>query len=1688
MLVQIETEEGEDAQRLLPDLVVSLADVILQLPVGTSLSDSDLGMLDNLCGALLEKYATALNVRRFLFERAFYFLLYALHTLDVRLSADAKGGDGRALSLFLERAVYRNIIFSVLPELSSGFSPPGVPAVAFQKPQPCVRFARFWASIGQGHNDWLRRRAAAVDLELEAAHKAVQQQVYGRVWQAIIRIVSKLDFSFDTDAAKDGESADAPREGQVDKDDDEDEAQGAHNAILFTQASGMTGRERPRSTRDVHIFLNLVDFSRMLLDDVEPEFFKDSCHVFCETVIRLASRHTLFSGFFKLLTAAMKSARQGHFFRGLSLELVHNPRNSSGVGPRSDVDDMDVDGERECRGGARGDGDGGGNISRQSNIKLCFIVTSKFAREMLARTESCFDDLLVAMLETILVLPREMRDLSLQVPALKLALKLGVNYDVIAKVALDSLEEWVEDSDPHLHRYLYEILPLLEVYFRPQEQGEGSTKGAISIDKKDSQYKYQMRKKAGFRTRKKGSASTSSQTERKSLALRAVKLLGKLGSDERWLAGMAEKEAFETCQLNTTQALLKLKDFTFGNSGQDVTPAVDYQPSLDCVLPRVMFLAESSVDRQTKVASCELLHALVTAAIGFHAQAPEDKYKKLLASILPCVLRLAVDGDPVSFQLFQPLIMQMIHWYTTKERYVEVAEALLNAVLGGIESQDNGKLREASSQFLAEFVRWTLKGLTDPRNMEDPKSVKSLLYRVYGLLNHPSATKRLGAYLAVKQLASVLKQNARNHSAIVDQFLLELLHNGIMSLRLCQLDEPSMGTEKSAVDALDKLGRLMRLHNPGSDARTFAELFKEPRVSSKGLDKRPRRSHEDLESFAAWVYSQVALHEKPARRYCMKTLPPLAKLLHKDGPKGWVVAKSSGERCGFAARFEDNLLSQDPIDKQPLKNLTARYGRLETALDVYTWLLQLDYARPSHLFKEQASDVAESFGQFVEQSEREVACLFPTATPNERRKHALQKSRCIYAELKLVHMALSTYDSKEHKAIPQPLVSPQMLRMLVLCLLAPGSKLGLDELGDPVVDLEIPRMFKQFCFTLRQKSTALWERLQAAVTDVLSSPDLELGDLQRTLESVGSDSFAMLLRGHIHLSDAQLAVGQGEDAGETLFEKGVKMWLWEVHFKEKGEFEPSFKALAHSLLQVALRRLKMPKQVWGLFSGLNKIERWRESPDWAFYLELREQLDPYVAQNTNLLKQFLLPQIGELNHEYITSLLCNVIDSQFAVSDSAETGGGGNATRDDVATVCMDLDDDRKEWVDFLIETKETKETKGDGGRALPSWAATQEDYDYDRRKSAVEVLGKLLLLIWRRKEAAGAGAGGLATGSGVHRKIQRVLARVLEKEKDSLKDMRSRNRDLDGDMLVRLFETLTHFLRLATAAQAQDMVENVENTLLEGFPDDIQRMTPGQKSFYIPVFTALLKLVRESRSRFVLPLVRKFLLTEADHDFKISIRDALNEFVLQMPDQEALETALRIVRASQDQQSLNPNVLRVERSVVDQVCGRILNRLEPNSLIAFFCECLPLLLRALKIGGTGTTGPQAEDTFRGNMAAMNQLICMLIVLESIYPVTSYADIKANVDTKVTNAEIEKERYAPTKEFNLTLYLFKRLDATRKLRLSSEQQRDNNARDVFTVMVQHAMSSYATIVCHTQSKPNPFKVRECGVCVCVCHG
>jgi hypothetical protein len=85
------------------------------------------------------------------------------------------------------------------------------------------------------------------------------------------------------------------------------------------------------------------------------------------------------------------------------------------------------------------------------------------------------------------------------------------------------------------------------------------------------------------------------------------------------------------------------------------------------LLPRVVEVALTSAERAAKVAACELLHAttmlLLAAAPTSRAAAaggdPPTANVGLYAHVLPALLRLAVDADPVPRQLFAPLVLQL---------------------------------------------------------------------------------------------------------------------------------------------------------------------------------------------------------------------------------------------------------------------------------------------------------------------------------------------------------------------------------------------------------------------------------------------------------------------------------------------------------------------------------------------------------------------------------------------------------------------------------------------------------------------------------------------------------------------------------------------------------------------------------------------------------------------------------------------------------------------------------------------------------------------------------------------------------------------------------------------------------------------------------------------------------------------
>ncbi len=101
-------------------------------------------------------------------------------------------------------------------------------------------------------------------------------------------------------------------------------------------------------------------------------------------------------------------------------------------------------------------------------------------------------------------------------------------------------------------------------------------------------------------------------------------------------------------------------------------PFVDMKPAIyfDSFLQRIVYLSLYSTSRQTKVNACELLHAIIIYMIGRsvsdpsgHVLSSQFQLNRIYRRVYPALFRLACDVDHFPRNLFQPLCMQMIHWF-----------------------------------------------------------------------------------------------------------------------------------------------------------------------------------------------------------------------------------------------------------------------------------------------------------------------------------------------------------------------------------------------------------------------------------------------------------------------------------------------------------------------------------------------------------------------------------------------------------------------------------------------------------------------------------------------------------------------------------------------------------------------------------------------------------------------------------------------------------------------------------------------------------------------------------------------------------------------------------------------------------------------------------------------------------------
>ncbi|KAF9401271.1 hypothetical protein BGX21_002182 [Mortierella sp. AD011] len=655
-------------------------------------------------------------------------------------------------------------------------------------------------------------KPTALSVELDKTHIVISDEnlerflriIYGSTMESFKRLISLLNLSVsDSEMNVDDEAT------QGIKTEDVEQAKVSATGPV----SGDVAKMQANCAKDFIIFQNLTEFWQIFLPEIRPDLFARWTFVIGNTLIELSSRHPFVSGFYKMFATCLQVCQSISLFQQKS-------------GPKSKKTDSEpVDTQRAA------------------------ALFQKYIREVLARLEQYKDDLLASCLQLVLSSPSALTDSSSIIPPIQLALKLGLGYLPLATVGLDAIERWIDIVDDDDDSWLSQVLPCLNEYLMVQVTVAGDS-DVLDGPTTKSKRKTVTRQNQSYRAiAKTASMLTSSETPQslRELQLRILRLLGqqarhnKLILSQRAIQDNSKKESSDLLAWDP-EPRLKLK-IPF----QEMKTELQF----DEMLPRIVDLAENSLNRQIKVASCELLHSLMILMVGssaFRARDAQDPKKspfhKIFLKVFPALLRLAVDVDQVPRSLYRPLVSQLIHWLTNNAQYENPETiALLNACMDAA-CDTLGPLRDYGAECLGEFVKWSIKQ-SSTSSSSGSVNVKSLLKRIYNLASHSNPAKRLGASLIVNRIYRVF----REESTLVNQFTMELLYWMLFSLKLAEGDHVGLGTRQQACLAITHLQRIIQVK-----AAVFIK-------DSKDRRRLPGVEDATLESAStpgAWIGSKIS--------------------------------------------------------------------------------------------------------------------------------------------------------------------------------------------------------------------------------------------------------------------------------------------------------------------------------------------------------------------------------------------------------------------------------------------------------------------------------------------------------------------------------------------------------------------------------------------------------------------------------------------------------------------------------------------------------------------------------------------------------------------------------------------------------------------------------------------------------------
>ncbi|XP_055614523.1 DNA-dependent protein kinase catalytic subunit-like, partial [Uranotaenia lowii] len=346
----------------------------------------------------------------------------------------------------------------------------------------------------------------------------------------------------------------------------------------------------PVKPKDFHIFFNLVDLYQDLFryNTTIREYFEDWIPLFFDYMIRKSLKYPLVSGLVKLIDLGMYLANQLQYFKS-------NPMEPS--------------------------------FTKASTINLLvYYLELQIAKARHSTGElqiTCLRFILgapVILLESFLENSQELMDIF------RISLQLGKGILSLANAVLSCLQQVSAYDSPisreHRESLIARTLPLFDTYLQTNDSTQAVPTNARLV-------KFQRKRSVQLSASKIEKiklqhALESSESELLKFQLRILLFLGEL-EPSLCIQMVQNRDNNST----TADRPLVLWDLDSNSSiTLQLLARVGMRPiiKLDTIIARVCSLAVGSSDRKTKVAACELLHALVLYIIGIGYQ---DRMTKL---------------------------------------------------------------------------------------------------------------------------------------------------------------------------------------------------------------------------------------------------------------------------------------------------------------------------------------------------------------------------------------------------------------------------------------------------------------------------------------------------------------------------------------------------------------------------------------------------------------------------------------------------------------------------------------------------------------------------------------------------------------------------------------------------------------------------------------------------------------------------------------------------------------------------------------------------------------------------------------------------------------------------------------------------------------------------------------------------